>query len=226
MTKSNAPVTITSLHGTPGFTHGVIRDIRIRWACEEIGRPYEIESFYGMEPRPDSYLQSQPFGQVPTFDDGEVHMFESGAMLLYLGEQDERLLPREPQPKWDATAWLFAALNSVEPALFPILTSDIFLKGRGDWVAPARQAALKFAQSRLQSVADALGDKEWLTGRFTIADIMMVTVLRNVRHTDIVAGFPSLAAYQQRGEARSAFQRAEAAQIADVTAEQPQGADQ
>lgn len=222
---SDNTIRITSLHGTPGFTLGAIRDIRVRWACEEIGRPYEIESFYGMEPRPDSYLQRQPFGQVPAFDDGEVRMFESGAMLLYLGEQDERLLPHEPQPKWDATAWLFAALNSVEPALFPIVTYDIFLKGRGEWVAPAREAALKFAQSRLQSVADALGEREWLTDRFTIADIMMVTVLRNVRHTDIVAEFPTLAAYQQRGEARPAFQRAEAAQIADINATTEQGAD-
>lgn len=212
-----AQITVSALRNVPEFAHGVVRDMRVRWALEEIGRPYRTQLFDGMTPRPDDYRQWQPFGQVPAFDDGKVRLFESGAILLYLGEQDERLLPREAQARWEATAWLIAALNSVEPTLMQIVSLDIFQAGQ-PWVKEARPAAIEFACSRLGRVSEALGDREWLTGRFTVADIMMVSVLRNIRHTDIVAGFPSLAAYQARGEARPAFQRAVADQIAGLTA--------
>ena len=148
-------------------------------------------------------------------------MFESGAILLYLGEQDERLLPSKLQDRWEATAWLIAALNSVEPMLSTIVSYDIFHADK-DWAKAARPAAVELAEARLQSVSDALGDKNWLTGRFTIADIMMVTVLRNVKHTDMVAGFPTLAAYQQRGEQRPAFQRALKAQTEPFAEYEPQ----
>lgn len=210
---STAEAVVTGFHDVPEFAQGVVRDMRIRWALEEIGRPYRAELFSAMTPRPRSYRDWQPFGQVPAFDDGKVRLFESGAILLYLGEQDERLLPREPQARWDATAWLIAALNSVEPSLQRIVSLDIFEAGE-PWAKDARASAVEFACTRLKDVAEALGDQEWLTGRFTVADIMMVTVLRNLRHTDIVAGFPALAAYQARGEARPAFRQALADQIA------------
>lgn len=212
----NADVLITGFSNTPEFAHGLVRDIRIRWALEEIGRPYRVQLFDAMAPRPDDYRQWQPFGQVPAFDDGKVRLFESGAILLYLGEQDERLLPTEPKARWDATAWLIGALNSVEPMLMQIVSLDIFLASK-PWTKEARPSAVEFAESRLIRVAETLGDNDWLTGRFTVADIMMITVLRNVRHTDIVAGFPTLAAYQARGEARPAFQRALADQIAGLS---------
>lgn len=211
----NAETVVTGLRNLPQFAHGLVRDIRVRWALEEIGRPYRAELFEGMVPRPDDYRQWQPFGQVPAFDDGRVRLFESGAILLYLGEQDERLLPRDPQGKAEATAWLIAALNSVEPMLMQIVSLDVFQAGQS-WTKEARPAAVEFARSRLARVEEALDDKEWLTGRFTVADIMMVTVLRNLRHTDIVAGFPRLAAYQARGEARPAFIRALADQNAGL----------
>lgn len=204
---------VTALTNLPEFAHGMVRDMRIRWALEEIGRPYRVELFDGMTERPDDYRHWQPFGQVPAFADREVRLFESGAILLYLGEQDERLLPRDVRARYETTAWLIAALNSVEPMLMQIVTLDIFHAGES-WVAQARPGAVEFAQSRLGRVAEALGRKEWLTDRFSIADIMMITVLRNLRHTDIVAGFPTLAAYQSRGEQRPAFRQALADQMA------------
>ncbi|MEO5586102.1 MAG: glutathione S-transferase family protein [Novosphingobium sp.] len=212
-----ADTVISALRNVPQFAHGNVRDIRIRWALEEIGRAYRVELFDGMVPRPDDYRQWQPFGQVPAFADGAVRLFESGAILLYLGEQDERLLPREAQAKADATAWLIGALNSVEPMIMQIVTLDIFNADR-PWAKDARPTAVEFAKSRLKRVAEALGEGEWLAGQFCVADIMMITVLRNLTYTDILDGFPSLVAYRQRGEARPAFQLALADQAAGLGA--------
>lgn len=203
----NSDTVISALRDVPIFAHGNVRDIRIRWALEEIGRSYRVELFAGMVPRPDDYRGWQPFGQVPAYADDHVSLFESGAILLHLGEEDERLLPRDPQGKADATAWLIAALNSVEPMIMQIVSLDIFQAGK-PWAKDARPTAVEFAKSRLKRVAEALGGSEWLTERFTVADIMMVTVLRNLDHTDILADFPTLAAYKQRGEARPAFRQA------------------
>ena len=211
----NATTVVSAMRNVPDFAHGLVRDVRVRWALEEIARPYRTELYEGMQPRPDEYRQWQPFGQIPAFRDERVELFESGAILLYLGQDDERLLPRDAQERWRATAWLIAALNSVEPMLMQIVSLDIFHAGK-DWAKEARPAALEFADMRLKSVSDALGDEEWIAGGFTVADIMLVTVLRNVRHTDIVAGFPNLAAYQARGEARPAFRQALADQAAEL----------
>ncbi|MEO6093812.1 MAG: glutathione S-transferase family protein [Novosphingobium sp.] len=219
---SNAATIVTGFANAPEMAHGIVRDIRVRWACEEIGRPYRTELFDAMSPRPDSYRQWQPFGQVPAFNDGERRLFESGAILLYLGEQDERLLPRDPDTRWQAIEWLIAGLNSVEPILMQIVAYDFFYRGK-DWAAAARPAAVALAEQRLKSLSDAFGDRAWLAGQFTVADIIMVTVLRNLRHTDIVAGFPGLAAYQARGEARPAFQQALADQLAGFGSAQTQG---
>ncbi|WP_339693826.1 glutathione S-transferase family protein [uncultured Parasphingorhabdus sp.] len=221
LADSDSDIKISAFQWVPDFAQGMVRDIRIRWALEEIERPYDTSLFDATQPRDAKYREWQPFGQVPAFDDGNVRMFESGAILLYLGEQDERLLPSKLQDRWEATAWLIAALNSVEPMLSTIVSYDIFHADK-DWAKAARPAAVELAEARLQSVSDALGDKNWLTGRFTIADIMMVTVLRNVKHTDMVAGFPTLAAYQQRGEQRPAFQRALKAQTEPFAEYEPQ----
>ncbi|NRD89108.1 glutathione S-transferase [Sphingopyxis sp. BSNA05] len=222
MPASSEPnIRISAFRWVPDFAQGMVRDIRIRWALEEIDRPYDTSLLDAMQPRDAEYRQWQPFGQVPAFDDGNVILFESGAILLYLGEQDERLLPNDSRERWNSTAWLIAALNSVEPTLSTIVSYDIFHADK-DWAKAARPAAVELAEARLQSLSDALGDKDWLTGRFTIADIMMVTVLRNLRHTDILAGFPRLAAYQQRGEQRPAFQRALKAQTETFAGHQPQ----
>jgi glutathione S-transferase len=203
----NATTVVSAMRNVPDFAHGLVRDVRIRWALEEIGRPYRTELYEGMQPRPDEYRQWQPFGQIPAFRDERVELFESGAILLYLGQDEERLLPRDAQARWRATAWLIAALNSVEPMLMQIVMLDIFYAGK-EWAKTARADVSGLAEQKLKAVSDALGDGEWIAGGFTLADIMLVTVLRNLRHTDIVAGFPNLAAYQTRGEARPAFLQA------------------
>lgn len=208
----NADIVISGLRNVPAFAHGNVRDIRIRWALEEIGRSYRTELFEGMQPRPDEYRQWQPFGQVPAYKDGSVSLFESGAILLHLGEQDERLLPAEPGARWLAITWLFAALNSVEPFVAQIGALDIFHAGK-PWAAEARPSAVKLAQSRLAATQTALGDKDWIAGDFSIADILLVTVLRSLDHTAILAEFPALAAYKARGENRPAFHRALAEQL-------------
>ncbi len=206
--------TVSAFRWVPDFARGLVRDLRVRWALEEIERPYRTELLAADRPRDDEYRRWQPFGQVPAFDDGELRLFESGAILLYLGEQDERLLPREPEARWHATAWLIAALNSIEPSVSMLASYDIFHAGK-DWSKAARPAALGLIEMRLKSLSDALCDNDWLAGRFSVADITMVTVLRNLRHTDIVAGFGNLSAYVERGQARPAFGRALAAQAAD-----------
>jgi glutathione S-transferase len=216
---------VTAFNWVPDFARGLVRDLRVRWALEEIGRPYDTELLSARDPRPSEYLNWQPFDQVPAFAEGDVKLFETGAILLYLGEQDERLLPRDPRQRWTATCWLFAAFSSVEPFLTRLVGYDVFHADK-PWAKEARVPAADLAARKLQRVSDALGDRQWLAGPFSIADIAMVTVLRNLRHTEMVAGYPTLAAYQQRGEARPAFQRALAAQLADFADSPPQTPEQ
>jgi glutathione S-transferase len=205
---------VTAFNWVPDFAKGLVRDLRVRWAFEEIGRPYQTELFGAGAPRPEDYLQWQPFDQVPAFADGDLKFFETGAILLYLGEQDERLLPPDGQARWTAISWLFAALNSVEPMVVRITSYDLFFKDK-PWAPGAREAALGWCTQKLKRVNDALGDNEWLAGPFSVADIAMVTVLNNLRHTELVAEHPTLAAYHKRGTERPAYQRALAAQLAD-----------
>lgn len=211
--NETATTLVTGFDNVPGFARGYVRDLRVRWALEEIDRPYRTQLMDAFAPRPEAYRDWQPFGQVPAFAEGDTRLFESGAILLYLGEQDERLLPRDPAGRWAATTWLIAALNSVEPMLMQIVNLDVFQAGK-PWAKEARPSALELARARLKSTENALGDKDWLAGRFSVADVMMVTVLRNIDHTDILAEFPALSAYKARGEARPAFQRALADQMA------------
>jgi glutathione S-transferase len=219
MSTEPAPV-VTAFNWVPDFAKGLVRDLRVRWAFEEIGRPYQTELFGAGTPRPDDYVQWQPFEQVPAFADGDLKFFETGAILLYLGEQDEQLLPADGQARWTAISWLFAALNSVEPVIQRIVSYDIFYKDT-PWAPDAREASLGLCRQKLKRVADALGDGEWLAGRFSVADIAMVTVLNNLRHTELVAELPALAAYHKRGTERPAYQRALAAQLADFEDQPP-----
>jgi glutathione S-transferase len=223
MSDSTPRPVLTAFDWVPEFARGLVRDLRVRWALEEIGRPYETDLLDARHPRPDEYLAWQPFDQVPAFAEDDLKLFETGAILLYLGEQDERLLPSEPQARWSAIAWLFSALNSVEPFIGRIATYDLFHKDK-EWMPPAREAALGLCRQKLKRVSDALGDGDWLAGPFSIADIAMVTVLNNLRHTSVVAEYPRLAAYKARGEERPAYQRALAAQLADFEDQPSQAA--
>ena len=217
MSTQPKPV-VTAFEWVPPFARGLVRDLRVRWALEETGREYDTELLNARAPRPDEYLARQPFDQVPAFRDGDLQIFETGAILLYLGEQDERLLPAQGQARWDAIAWLFSALNSVEPVVQRIISYDVFYKDK-PWAPDAREASLGLCKQKLKRVDDALAGKDWLAGQFSIADIAMVTVLNNLRHTELVAEHPALAAYKARGEARPAYKRALDAQYADFTPE-------
>ncbi|MEP6982352.1 MAG: glutathione S-transferase family protein [Sphingomicrobium sp.] len=215
----NAAIEITAFSWVPEFAQGVVRDLRARWALEEAGLDYRVRLLGA--PRPPEYLKEQPFDQVPCFNDGKVRIFESGAIIQYIGEQSEVLLPRDPQGRYRAIQWTYAALNSVEPAILNLLLIDVFFKGE-EWATLRRPGAEEFAKLKLKRVSDWLGDKDWVEDRFTIGDLMMVTSLRFLRHTDLVAQIPNLAGYMKRAEARPAFQQALSDQLAAFAANQPQ----
>ena len=210
---STASAEVTAFRWVPDFAQGLVRDLRIRWALEEIERPYRVRLLDATSARPPEYFLEQPFGQVPAYRDDEVQLFESGAILIHLGLQDERLLPTDQAERMRAIAWLIAALNSVEPAIFPLLMINVFNRGEA-WTEEAKPKFLERLNGRLKCMSDALGDKEWLEGRFTIADLMLVTVLRQLRGGRTLEAFPNLAAFVARGEARPAFQQALADQLA------------
>lgn len=214
---------ITAFRWVPDFAAGLVRDLRIRWALEEIGRPYRVRLLDALNPRPADYFLEQPFGQVPAYRDDEVQLFESGAILIHLGLSDRRLLPEDGNGRGRAIAWLIAALNSVEPMIFELINIDIFNRGQ-DWTRERRPQVVEKVEARLKLLADALGKRDWFEDDFSIGDLMMVSVLRNLRHTGLVAGEPRLAALVARGEARPAFQRALADQLAVFRENQPEAA--
>ena len=216
-----ASAEITAFRWVPDFAAGLVRDLRIRWALEEIGRPYRVRLLDALNPRPADYFLEQPFGQVPAYRDDDVHLFESGAILIHLGLGDERLLPADANGRGRAIAWLVAALNSVEPAILELSAIDLFHRGQ-DWTRERRPQVIDKIRERLRLLADALENRDWFEGRFTIGDLMVVSVLRNLRHTGLVAEQPRLAALVQRGEARPAFRQAMSDQLAVFAAHQPQ----
>lgn len=216
--NDQAPIEITAFRWVPDFAQGLVRDLRARWALEEAGLDYRVRLLD--QKRPDDYLLEQPFDQVPCFKDGQVAIFETGAIVQYIGEQSEVLLPRDPQGRYRAIQWTYAALNSVEPAILNLLLIDIFFTNE-EWAKLRRPGAEAFAKLKLKRVSDWLDGNEWLEDRFTIGDLLMVTVLRNLRHTDLVAGHPNLDAYVKRAEARPAFQRALDAQLAVFKENEP-----
>jgi glutathione S-transferase len=210
----NAAVRISAFSWVPDFARGQVRDLRVRWALEEAGIPYRVRKLDATSERPADYFNEQPFGQVPSYRDEEVQLFESGAIVLHIGRNCETLLPRDPEGRARATAWLIAALNSVEPSIMQLTGIDLFWAGE-DWAKAARPTVVQLVEGRLDRLVDWLEGKEWLEDRFTAGDLLMVAVLRILDHTDLVAKRPTLAAYKQRGIARPAFQAALAAQLAD-----------
>lgn len=213
-----APIEITAFDWVPSFARGYVRDLRPRWACEEMGLAYR-ERLISAVKRPEWYYQDQPWGQVPHISDGEISVFESGATLVHLGEKGG-LLPSAGQARASTLSWTFAAFNSIEPGVFEWANVSIFAK-KQEWAQLRKPSLLKELGGRLDRLQDALGDRDWLTGTFSIADIAMATVLRGADDSSLLADRPALAAYVQRGTERPAFQTALAAQLAAFSAEAP-----
>ena len=208
-------ITISAFKWVPDFAQGQVRDLRARWALEEAGLPYRTRLLsQGDQDKPD-YRALQPFGQVPMLEDDGFVLFESGAIVLHVGERSEALLPKDPKARARATQWLIAALNSVEPFVINVALIDLFYVDQ-EWAKLRRPGAVEFVQRRLTALSKALGDKPYLDGdRFTAGDLMMTTVLRILEHTDIVTSDRRLAAYVERCTARPAFKRVLDAQIGD-----------
>lgn len=199
--------TVTAFRWVPPFAQGFVRDLRIRWALEEAGLPYDVELLGFDDAASDAYRQWQPFGQVPAWRDDEVEIFESGAILVRLAGKSEALAPQNPAGLARVTTWVIAGLNSVEPQAQNFATLDSFHAGQ-PWVEGYRPVAREALAKRLTSLSKWLGDKDWLEGRFTAGDIIMVTVMRDLAESGILADFPTLDAYRARGEARPAFRKA------------------
>jgi len=204
----------------PPFAQGLVRDLRVRWALEEAGLPYRERLLDAMNERPEGYLREQPFGQVPIYSEGDIHMFETGAIVLHIAERSDVLMPRDPAARARAMSWVVAALNSIEPFIQYVAFIDAF-HAKEEWARGAREQMLEFSKKRLGRLSDWLGEREYLEHRFTAGDLMMTTMLRILRHTDVVAEFSNLARYQARCEARPAFQRALEAQLAAFEKHKP-----
>ncbi|MDH7973505.1 glutathione S-transferase family protein [Sphingomonas sp. AR_OL41] len=205
---------ITTFSWVPEFAQGFVRDIRARWAFEETGQAYAVDLIDGPYAKSPAHRHFQPFGQVPTYSDGEVEIFESGAIALRIAEQGKGLLPDDPAARIRAVQWLIAALNSVEPWVMQVAVVDVFEADR-PWSAARRPKVIEDLHGRLGDLASALGDKTWLDGDdFTVGDLMMVSVLGGLRNTDLLAGYPNLASYVARGEARPAHVKAMADHLA------------
>ena len=208
-------ITISAFKSVPEFARGQVRDLRVRWALEEAGLPYRTRLLeQGDQDKPE-YRALQPFGQVPILEEDGLVLFESGAIVLFLGERSEMLLPRESDARARALQWLVAALNSIEPCVLNLVLLDLVYANE-EWAKLRRPGALQFVRRRLSQLSNSLGEKPYLDGnRFTAGDLMMTTVLRSLGHTDVVAADERLAAYVERCEARQAFRRALDAHLQD-----------
>lgn len=217
-------ITVTAFRWVPPFAQGVVRDHRVRWALEEVGLPYQEKLIgLGEDQASEAYRRQQPFGQVPVYEEEGLTLFESGSIVLHIAEKSEVLMPRDPAGRARAITWMFAALNSIEPHLQSFAAIDVFFANE-EWAKLRRPSALQMAEKRLDELATWMKGREWLEDRFTAGDLLMASVLRVLRHTNLVAARPALEAYRQRCEARPAFQKALADQLAVFEKHAPQRA--
>jgi glutathione S-transferase len=203
---------ITTFAWVPDFARGFVRDLRPRWAFEEVGQPYQVNLI--QDAKTPEHRRFQPFGQVPTYRDDEVEIFESGAIVLRIAERGGRLIPNDPGERIRAIQWLIAALNTVEPAVMEFAINELFEADRS-WSAERRPVVIGYIEERLADLQARLGDQKWLEGEaFTVGDLMMVSVLGGLRGTGLLDRFPGLAAYVACGEGRPAHQKAMADHLA------------
>jgi glutathione S-transferase len=206
-------ITITAFERSPDGGKGLARDTRVRWALEEVGQPYEVRlvSFRAM--KDPAHLAVHPFGQIPTYEEGDLALFETGAIVLHIAGRHAGLLPEEANARARAITWMFAALSTVEPPILELQNARL-LEGDKPWSQERMPLVEQRIRDRLQQLSDRLGDADWLDGGFSAGDLMMVSVLLRLRPAGILNRFPTLAAYVARGEARPAYRRAFDAQAA------------
>src|SRR4051795_3559658 len=206
-------IVITAFERSPDGGTGLARDMRVRWALEEVGRPYEVSLVSLRARKEPAHLRLHPFGLIPTYEEGELALFESGAIVLHIAERHAGLLPDDPDARARAITWMFAALSTVEPPILELVTVK-FAEGDRPWAEERLPLVKDRIRGRLDQLSARLGDADWLDGAFSAGDLMMVSVLLRLRASGLLDEFPNLAAYVARGEARPAHQRAFAAQWA------------
>jgi glutathione S-transferase len=209
--------TITAFERSPDRGRGLARDMRVRWALEEVGQPYDVRllSFNAMkEP---AHLVLHPFGQIPTYQEGDLVLFESGAIVFHIAERHAGLLSDDANARARAIAWMFAALNTVEPPIVDRAMATLFERDK-PWYGERLAILGDRVRVRLRELSNRLGDADWLDGAFSAGDLLMVTVLRRLHGSGLLEEYPNLSAYVARGEARPAYQRAFDAQLAVFTA--------
>jgi glutathione S-transferase len=206
-------ITITAFERSPDGGMGLARDTRLRWALEEVGLPYEVRLLSFRALKEPAHLALHPFGQIPTYEDGDLALFESGAIILHIAERHPGLLPADANARARAIAWMFAALNTVEPPIVELSFAKV-VEGDKPWAKERTPLIADRVRSRLGQLAARLGGAEWLDGTFSAGDLLMVSVLLRSRPSGLLDEYPTLAAYVARGEARPAYRRAFAAQLA------------
>ena len=217
--------TITAFEASPDKGRGLARDMRVRWAFEEVGQPYDVRLVSFAEMKQPAHLALHPFGQIPTYQEGDLVLFESGGIILHVALHRPGLLPEDPDARARAIGWLFAALNTVEPPIVNLSMARILERDKS-WYEARLPMLEGQVRARLDQLSSRLGDEEWLDGAFSAGDLMMVTVLRRLNATGRLDEYPSLNAYIARGEARPAYQRAFEDQLAVFTASKAAGAAQ
>jgi glutathione S-transferase len=213
-------IVITAWDRSPDGGMGLARDMRVRWALEEVGQPYEVRFVSLRTKQEPAHVRLHPFGLIPTYEEGDLALFETGAIVLHIAEHHAGLFPDDANARARAITWMFAALNTVEPPILELVTAKI-LEGDRPWADERLPLVKDRIRDRMSQLSDRLGDADWLDGAFTAGDLMMVSVLLRLRPSGLLDESPKLAAYVARGEARPAYQRAFAAQRA-INAPSPQ----
>jgi len=214
--------TITAFAASPDRGQGLARDMRVRWAFEEVGQPYDVRLVSFKEMKEPAHLGLHPFGQIPTYEEGNLVLFESGAIIFHIAERHAGLLPNDANARARAIGWMFAALNTVEPPVVELEQAE-FIEGDKPWFKERLPGLKDRIRVRLTQLSKRLGRADWLDGAFSAGDLMMVMVLRRAEGTGLLEEHPNLVAYIARGEARPAYKRAFAAQLAVFTATQSTG---
>ena len=215
-------ITITAFERSPDGGKGLARDTRVRWALEEVGQPYEVRLVSFRARKEPAHLALHPFGQIPTYEEGDLALFETGAIVFHIAEHHAGLLPDETQARARAITWMFAALSSIEPPILELANAKL-LEGDKPWSKERLPVVMDRVRDRLKQLSDRLGSSDWLDGDFSAGDLMMVHVLQRLKPSGILGEFPNLAAYVARGEARPAYKRAFEAQLAVYTGKPPTG---